>query len=181
MRRAAGGQVPVIFQKLQGRWVARPSLRTAGALEPAGADSGAWATLLDGAAWLAPVKASGRETLWALLLHAEARVLHNGQPVSAGLRLLAHRDALALEGQEPLFFSTEEAASVEPLAGPDQVVCPRCRDAVAPGEPAVRCPACGVVHHETGERNCWTYAAACALCPQPTALDAGLQWTPEGL
>jgi hypothetical protein len=119
---------------------------------------------------------------WALLVDPGARVLHNGQPVAAGVRVLAHRDALALEGGgEVAFFSTEEPARVEPFAGADAVTCPRCRGAIEPGTDSVRCPACGVLHHESEELGCWTYAQTCALCAQPTALDAGLQWTPEGL
>jgi hypothetical protein len=118
---------------------------------------------------------------WAALVAEGAALLHNGARIGAGLRLLAHRDALALSGGQMLFFTTEEQAHVETFAADAPVSCPRCRSEVHPGEAVVRCPACGVVHHETSDRNCWTYAPVCALCPQPTAFDAALRWTPEEL
>ena len=123
---------------------------------------------------LARTKQAGQ---WVLI--ASNSVLHNGWPISAGIRVLAHRDSLAIDGWAPVFFSTEEPARVQDFAARGPVTCPRCRTAIPPGAHSVRCPACGVVHHETKDRNCWTYAATCALCAQPTALDAGLQWTPE--
>ena len=43
----------------------------------------------------------------------------------------------------------------------------------------VVCPGCEVLHHESPERRCWTYAERCVLCPQATDLDGGLRWTPE--
>jgi hypothetical protein len=81
----------------------------------------------------------------------------------------------------PVFFSTEEAACIETFTGTGSVTCPRCRTAIVPGQPVVRCPDCGVVHHEVADRNCWTYAKTCALCAQLTALDTGLRWSPEAL
>lgn len=118
---------------------------------------------------------------WAVLVPNGMRVNHNGQPMPAGLRILAHRDSLAVPGADPVFFSTEETARVEAFAGSKKVTCPRCRTDIVPGQSAVKCPGCGVFHHETKERPCWTYAPVCAVCPQPTALDIGLQWTPEAL
>lgn len=118
---------------------------------------------------------------WGVMVSADMTVRHNGLPIKAGLRLLEHRDALAPEAGTLLFFSTEELARVEPFAGAAAVSCPRCRSEVRHGDAAVRCPSCGVVHHETADRNCWTYGETCALCPQPSALDAGLRWTPEDL
>jgi hypothetical protein len=110
-------------------------------------------------------------------------VLHNGAVIApgVGIRVLAHMDCLALESGEVIYFSTEEAARVMPFAGPTGVSCPRCRSEIRAGEPAVKCPGCGVFHHEIEDRNCWTYAPTCALCAQPTPLDHPLQWTPEGL
>jgi hypothetical protein len=121
------------------------------------------------------------EAAWVLLPATGERLLHNGQPLVAGLRVLADRDALALEGCEPAYFSTEETARLESFAGSGKVICPRCRGAIAHGEPAVKCPRCGVFHHEAEDRNCWSYSGTCALCAQPSALDAGLQWSPETL
>jgi hypothetical protein len=119
---------------------------------------------------------------WAALVPDGAAIRHNGVPVAAGLRMLNHRDTLALEGGESLFFTTEELAHVEAYAGPT-VTCPRCRREVLPGHASVRCPCCGVVYHEAPDRDlpCWTYSETCQLCPQLTALDAALRWTPEEL
>ena len=118
---------------------------------------------------------------WAVLVSGAVALRHNGAPVTAGLRILDHRDAIGLDGHAPLFFSTEELAHVETFAFDTSVSCPRCRSEVRHGDAVVRCPLCGVAHHETPERNCWTYAETCALCAQATALDAGLRWTPEDL
>lgn len=121
--------------------------------------------------------------LWVLLVPAGGRLLHNGEIVTPGadIRVLAHMDCLSLDGGEPVYFSTEETARIEPFAGSTAVTCPRCRSEVHPGQAAVKCPRCGVFHHETEDRNCFTYATTCAVCAQPTALDAGLQWTPAAL
>ena len=176
--------MPFIYRQQEGRWAAQPIAGSPHDLVLAPArvdrvgesdDPGAFA----GAGLL--MRAMRDDSAWVLLVRDGERVLHNGQRVTAGLRVLAHRDSLALEGEAPVFFSTEEAPCIAPFAALEKVTCPRCRDALSPGELAVKCPACGVFHHETGERNCWTYASTCALCTQPSALDAGLQWTPEAL
>lgn len=171
--------MPSIFYTRDGRWQVEPvpvsPCRLALApvrLMPTGESGGRGPDEV----LLAGTKNAGQ---WVLI--AGNNVMHNGQPISAGMCVLAHRDSLASEGQAPVFFSTEEPPHVEEFAAQASVTCPRCRAAILPGEPSVRCPGCGVFHHETKERNCWTYAAKCALCLQPTALDAGLQWTPEAL
>ncbi|MCC6472409.1 MAG: hypothetical protein IT514_01570 [Burkholderiales bacterium] len=123
----------------------------------------------------------GSSQAWVLFPGCGERLLHNGQPVTAGLRVLAHGDALALEGRQSVFFSTEEAARVESFAGPGKATCPRCRGEILPGQPAVKCPRCSVSHHQSEDRNCWTYAVTCALCAQPSDLSAGLRWSPESL
>jgi hypothetical protein len=134
-----------------------------------------------GAAWRL-VRWGGRAE-WAVLVPPGSRLLVNETPVTTGLRLLRHRDALRLAGEPPvLFFSTEEVPRVEPLeAVGDPLSCPRCRRPVDAGQAVVHCPACGLVHHQSPELPCWTYAATCAGCGQPTDLGAGLQWTPEDL
>jgi hypothetical protein len=119
---------------------------------------------------------------WIAIVPAGLQITHNGQPVAAGLRVLAHGDALAAANGAPVFFSTEETAFIEAFAGTEPVSCPRCKLEIVPGQPVVRCPDCGVFHHELADdRNCWTYASTCALCPRPTALDATLRWSPESL
>ena len=118
---------------------------------------------------------------WIAFIPDSMHILHNGQPVMAGLRMLAHGDSLAAAHGGPVFFSTEDVACVEPFAGAEPVSCPRCKCEIAPGQPSVRCASCNVVHHELADRNCWTYAPKCAVCSQPTALDIGLRWSPEAL
>jgi Prokaryotic RING finger family 1 len=173
--------MPGIFAKSDGQWRMHPvgaspsllrlepvSVEPCARLEPGAND----ACLL--------VRVAGHDQ-WAALVADDAEVHHNGTRIAAGLRTLEHRDALALGGTTPLFFTTEESAHVETFEAAAPVTCPRCRGEVHPGDAAVRCPSCGVMHHEAGDRNCWTYAPTCALCSQPTALDAGLRWTPEEL
>ena len=125
------------------------------------------------------VDAEGAER-WLLMspLHAGVRV--NGQWVP-GLRVLEHQDEIWAPGVGRLYFSTEEPAKVEPFAGPTDSCCARCKSHIEEGTPAVRCPHCGVFHHQDQDqdRPCWTYAERCSLCDQPTRLDGDLQWTPE--
>lgn len=173
--------MPTIFRQHQGRWIPRrlpnAAARTGEGVplfdEPATPPSPATLLMFTGGA--------GRSARWVMLVRDGNHCLHNGLPVTAGLRLLAHRDSIAADGGPRMYFSTEEPASVETYAGADRLVCPRCRDVITTGQAVVRCPGCGVVHHETDERSCWTYANTCALCAQPTPLDAGLQWTPQSL
>lgn len=127
---------------------------------------------------------SGAGSGWVLLAGPDCDVSVNGLPLLAGIRLLADRDEIRVAGASPVYFSAEALARIEPL--PDtgrEVICPRCRQPIEKGTPAVRCPSssCGVWHHESERFPCWTYAATCSLCPQPTDLEAGFQWTPEGI
>jgi hypothetical protein len=119
---------------------------------------------------------------WQLLARPSSGVAVNGLPLAAGMRTLLDQDEIRVPSLGALFFSTERLARVEPLpvAGHD-VACPRCRQPIVPGTPAVRCPGCEVWHHGSAELPCWSYAATCALCRQETAADAGYKWTPEGL
>jgi hypothetical protein len=64
---------------------------------------------------------------------------------------------------------------------PRGMMCPRCRQRIEKETLAVRCPQCGLWHHQSEELPCWTYSSTCAMCPQPSALDAGYQWTPTEL
>lgn len=173
--------MPVIFHRIDGRWGAEtipdaPGFLWLGPVRFELASNGPHEQT--GACFLARTEADGQ---WVLLARGEERLLHNGHPVTAGMRVLAHRDSLALEGREAVYFSTEEAARIEPFAGSTKPSCPRCRLEIPLGQSTVKCPRCGVFHHEMDERNCWTYAQTCALCAQPTALDTGPQWSPESL
>jgi hypothetical protein len=119
---------------------------------------------------------------WALLAGHDARVLVNGAPVRHGIVVLADRDELRFDGKPALFFSTEILARVEPF--PEDGgggFCPRCKQPIAPGALAVKCPGCGLWHHASDELPCWSYAEQCAACPRHTTPDAGFEWTPEDL
>lgn len=116
---------------------------------------------------------------WVLIAAPAVRV--NGAGLVTGIQVLRDRDEIVVDARR-LWFSTEARAAVAPYAGAEAVACPRCRLDVEPGMPAVVCPGCAVVHHERAdELPCWTYAPRCAVCDQPTGLDADLRWTPETL
>jgi hypothetical protein len=116
---------------------------------------------------------------WVLVGPPSLRV--NGQPLDAGIRLLRDRDELRT-GAVRTFFSTESLAVVEAFPGDQRpTFCPRCKLAIEPGTPAVRCPQCRVWHHQSDDMPCWLYAERCTLCDQPTTLDAGFHWSPEAL
>lgn len=133
------------------------------------------------AAWILRRGAPSGE-LWALLASRESHARVNGSPPPGGLRVLRDRDEIRVERQR-FFFSSERLAAVESYAGVARgSVCPRCRQALASGAAVVRCPLCGVVHHQSTELPCWQYAERCAAgCGQETALGGGYRWTPEGL
>jgi uncharacterized C2H2 Zn-finger protein len=116
---------------------------------------------------------------WVVLGDATVRV--NGFPLDAGIAVLRERDEL-LAGGERVFFSTEKLATITTYAGGERpVFCPRCKLEITAGTPVVRCPACGVLHHQSDDYSCWLYAEHCTTCDQPTALDAGFRWSPEVL
>ena len=129
-----------------------------------------------------PPDATSMSPSWTLLGGREASLRVNGQPLALGIRVLRDRDEISIAGQR-CFFSTEELARVAAFPGLAQIVfCPRCKQKVEPGEPAVACPHCRAWHHQSDKFPCWTYATTCALCQlQSTALDAGYSWKPEHL
>ncbi len=125
-----------------------------------------------------PVNGTG--DAWALLAPAETPLLVNGRDVDHGIVALADRDEIRWPSAAPLFFSTEEPAAVAPFPSDGtRGSCPRCKRPIAAGAAAVRCPGCAIWHHASEALPCWTYAETCAVCTQPTAVDAGFLWTPE--
>lgn len=120
---------------------------------------------------------------WLLVARAGVDLHVNDRPVSAGTRVLRDKDEIRLgAGAVPIFFSTERVARIEPFEGSGVAAsCPRCRLPLEAGAPAVRCPSCGVAHHQREGLLCWTYAESCAVCGHPTPLDAELQWVPEAV
>jgi hypothetical protein len=121
---------------------------------------------------------------WVLLAEptpGEASVRVNGTPLAIGIAALRDRDEV-MAGGARAFFSTERLATITTFEGAEcAVFCPRCKLEIAPGTPVVRCPTCGILHHQSDDYGCWTYAERCAMCDQRTALDTGYRWTPEGL
>ncbi len=121
---------------------------------------------------------------WMLLAPSESQLRINDSPLESGIRVLADRDAIRVPGLPTIYFSTERLARIETFPDAEHVFCPRCKLMISEGNSAVRCPQCGVWHHERvpeGQR-CWSYAETCALCDQATDLDsAGFRWTPDRL
>jgi hypothetical protein len=119
---------------------------------------------------------------WLLVTTKGCRARVSGKSVATGIRRLVDRDEILLHGVGRCYFSTETLARIEPLSEESATgCCPRCKQGMTAGEAAVRCPGCGVWHHQSDELPCWTYAERCAICGGSTALDAGFSWTPEEL
>jgi hypothetical protein len=125
-------------------------------------------------------RSSGSEgERWVLI--GSATVSVNALPLLVGLHVLRDRDEIRL-GEMRVFFSTETLAAVAACpAAPEPLKCPRCTQTIDTGAPAVRCPQCGVWHHQSERLPCWTYVDTCQLCDQTTALDGTYRWTPEDL
>jgi hypothetical protein len=104
----------------------------------------------------------------------------NGAPLVVGIAVLRDRDEIAVAGRR-LFFGGERLATIAAYDGTDAPLCARCKRPIEAGAAAVRCPCCRTLHHQTDRLPCWTYAARCVVCEQPTALDAGYRWSPDGL
>lgn len=122
------------------------------------------------------------EASWVLISGRERNVQVNGIPLTLGVRVVADRDEISVEGIGSFYFSTEALARVEAFPGAEQALyCPRCKQQVGKDNPAVKCPQCGVWYHQSEDLPCWSYSETCALCPQLTDLDAGYRWTPEEL
>lgn len=118
--------------------------------------------------------------VWVLLGTAQGDILVNGFAPVAGLHVLRDHDEIRVGASGTLFFSAETLAHVEEFPGSERAMfCGRCRQPMQKSELAVACPGCGIWYHQTDSLPCWTYAHACAFCPQQTALDASLSWTPE--
>jgi hypothetical protein len=117
---------------------------------------------------------------WFLLAVSSGGVEVNGVPLYTGIRALRDRDHLSVAGVGEMFFTSERLAQITAFPGSvEPMYCPRDRRVLLPNEPCVQCPApaCAAYHHAA----CWSYCDTCALCEQPTALDAGFRWTPGDL
>ncbi|MBK8060500.1 MAG: hypothetical protein IPK33_22195 [Gemmatimonadetes bacterium] len=120
---------------------------------------------------------AGPLALWCLLAAPRPVLRVNGAPLVAGIRLLADRDEIRVD-DGTWYFSSEALARIEAFAASHATPCARCQQPIAPGAMAVRCPGCGLWHHESDASRCFSYAETCAGCPQPSAADAGYCWTP---
>jgi hypothetical protein len=119
---------------------------------------------------------------WVLLAPHSTGITVDGIPLAAGIRALTDRAEVRVRGAATFFFSAERLARIEPFPALERsATCPRCRQEIATGTPAVRCPGCDLWHHASDDLPCWTYAPTCALCPQSTDPDAGFRWSPEDL
>ena len=116
---------------------------------------------------------------WVLFASRDSKARVNGLLIP-GIHALRDRDEIRVCGQTYV-FSTERLAAVEEYDGSTRAFCPRCRQEIKKGTPAVQCPGCGIWHHEDVQLNCWTYADHCAMCPQRTPLTDIYQWTPEAV
>jgi hypothetical protein len=117
---------------------------------------------------------------WVVLSFGPGGLVVNGRALSTGLKRLSHRDELRI-GVQRAWFSSECPARVEPYGGERELLCPRCKLPIEPGQPSVRCPSCKVVHHQLTGRACWTHVPQCSGCQGPTILGAELAWSPERL
>jgi hypothetical protein len=129
------------------------------------------------------LRVSGGDGEYWLLAGSES-VRVNGLPLLAGIRVLRDRDEIRVDGDPPVYFSTEKLARVECFPGAARpTFCARCKVEIEVGSAAVQCPNCGVWCHETEELNCWSYpeARTCPLCDHRNSLDATYRWTPASL
>ena len=132
---------------------------------------------------LLPIREAEREQFVLLTGRSGRETRVNGLPLSLGIRILADRDEIRIEGAGTVFLSTERLARIEPLpeGGPPKH-CPRCHLPIQVGTLAVQCPGCSLWYHQQGEYPCWAYKGQpCGRCASPTELDAGFRWTPEDL
>jgi hypothetical protein len=122
------------------------------------------------------------ERTWVLVAGSGTGVSVNGMPLVTGIRVVGDRDEIRVPGSGSFYFSTETLARVEEFVAAEQTLfCPRCKQAIEAGAAAVKCPGCGVWHHQTEDLNCWTYSDICALCTNKTDLNGSFRWTPEEL
>lgn len=128
------------------------------------------------------LRTAGAQTVWVLIAGSGTGVSVNGMPLATGIRVVVDRDEIRVPNADNFYFSTETLARVEEFLSSEQdLFCPRCKQEIESGSKAVKCPACGVWHHQTEELNCWTYSDGCALCAHPTDLNGSFRWTPEEL
>ncbi len=165
----------------------------------AGTDSGLSAAVHVSQAVL--VKTSAANTaLWVLLTSPDSSVslMREGIDSPAGIRVLKDKAVIRIGLSGNLFFSEEVLAAIETFPGMDrQMTCPRCKQAIGPQTPAVRCPSCGTWYHQTdtlpcyslpvreekpGDRGAKKAPPQCVICGRISVLNGEYTVTPpEGL
>ncbi len=126
-----------------------------------------------------PTNGEGRDVSWSVLWGRSKKIKVNGLRMATGIRALMHGDEIKVGDNRPIYFSAESLARIETFEGSEEpMVCPRCKQTIEPGAAVVRCPGCSVIHHETDELNCWSFAPKCSMCDNPTGIDEGFQWVP---
>lgn len=139
----------------------------------------------DGAAVIASFDLRGQTRHLVCVPPRDGYISVNGTRPPGGAHVLRDRDELLLGESVRAYYSTERRAALASFPGFEdrQSICPRCKDPIEPGTPAVQCPGsdCGLWYHQTSDRPCWTYDDVCTPCGQPTPFDAEFRWTPAGL
>ncbi|KYK22071.1 hypothetical protein AYK24_02780 [Thermoplasmatales archaeon SG8-52-4] len=92
------------------------------------------------------------------------------------LSVIRDKDEISYNGQR-LYFTEEQVAKIELKQNDTVIFCPRCKDLIKKMTEVVRCPACGLLYHESQKeaKNCWSYDSRC-ICGHPTKFE--LSWKP---
>jgi len=123
----------------------------------------------------------------ALVAGENVVVRVNGAAMVSGLRVLDHKDEIAI-GRQRVYFSAESAPIVETYqhdGSRRRPRCPICRAELQDGHSIVRCPGCSRIYHqiaaagEAPEKPCWTYSPECRFCGHPTSLSGEPTWRPD--
>ncbi len=117
---------------------------------------------------------------WMIIAGHGSGISINGIPLFHGIRTLRDRDEIRWSPDGFVFFSSEELAAVVDFPQSDRkIICPRCKQEIGPGTPAVLCPGCKIYYHQSEQLPCYTYAENCGTCTRKTSLGSGYEWTPE--
>ncbi len=117
---------------------------------------------------------------WILVAGNGSETSINGIPLALGICSLRDRDEIRWSPDGFVFFSLEELAAVVDFPQNDRkIICPRCKQEIKPGTPAVLCPSCKIYYHQSEQFPCYTYAENCGTCTRKSNLDSGYEWTPE--
>ena len=118
------------------------------------------------------VKAGGGDHgQYVLICGLDKDVSVNGTKLFTGIKTLNHQDEiLLLQTARRFYYSTERLPTSEIFPGEEgrSLICPRCRQEIKPGDQVVRCPQCGIYHHQYEELPCWNYCEKCSICDQDT-------------